>query len=159
MVSAFRRIFLTRFHLSLLSTYHQNISIWRRNEPEWWVKHSFCLGGFGWLSIKVKLITDGCQRWSHILPGAGGSHFESFLKLWRRRLHMWISHRLAQAIVITRWASSFVFNVSVNRRSPAILFLYPRDTYLWSLVLLCEHLQLIIWALLTSNLESRCSAI
>lgn len=101
---------------------------------------------------KVKLITDGRQLWFHILPGAGGSHVGSSLKLWRRRLlHMWISHRSAQVIVITRRVGSFVSNVSINRQSPAILFLYPRDTYLWSLVLLCEHLQLIMCALLTQT--------
>lgn len=119
------------------------------------------LSRWRWMIVnKVKLITDGCQLWSHVLPGAGGSHFESSPKLRRRRLlHMWISHRRAPVIVITRRVGSFVFNVSINRQSPTILFLYPRDTYLWSLVLLCEHLQLIMCALLTPNLESRCAAI
>lgn len=43
---------------------------------------------------------------------------------------MWDLHRLAQVLVITRQVGSFVSNVSINRQSPAILFLYPRDTYL-----------------------------
>lgn len=127
----------------------------------WMMGQTQLLSRWLWLIVnKVKLITDGCQLWSHILPGAGGSHFESLLKLWHRLLlHMWILHRLARVIVITRRVGSFVFNVTINRQSPAILFLYLRDTYLWSLGLLCEHLQLIMCTLLTLNLQSRCAAI
>lgn len=62
---------------------------------------------------------------------AGGVHFGSYGKLWLRHLlRTWILHRLARAIVITRRVASFVFNVTFNRQSPAILILYPRDTYL-----------------------------
>lgn len=63
--------------------------------------------------------------------GAGGSHFEAALKLrCRRLLHMWTLHRLAKVAMITCRVGSFVFNVNSNRQSPAILFQYPRDTYL-----------------------------
>lgn len=81
-----------------------------------------------WMIVnKVELITDGCQLWSHFLPGADGSHFGSPLKLWHRRPpHMWISRRLARVIVITCRVGSFVSNVSINRQSPAVPFLYPR---------------------------------
>lgn len=40
-----------------------------------------CLSQWLWMIVnKVKLITDGCQLCSPILPGAGRSHFRSFSK-------------------------------------------------------------------------------
>lgn len=114
-----------------------------------------------WVIVnKVKLITDGWQLWSHLLPGAEGHHFEAPLKLWCRcpPVHMdFVSP-----------GPSYCDNLSsgldrMNRRSPAILFFFffsfLSDTYLWSLVCLCEHSLLIMWTPLHPDLESRCAVI
>lgn len=95
-----------------------------------------------WMIVnKVKLITRGCQLWSHFLPGADGSHFGSSLKLWHRRLpHMWISHRLARVIVITCRVGSFVSNVSINRQSPAVLLSLSEEIHIYEVWSVCVNI-------------------
>lgn len=113
------------FHLSLVSTSHQNVNIWRSNEPEWWVKHSCCLDGFGWLSIKLNESQMGVKLWSHILPGAGGSHSESPLKAVAQASSSHVDFASPGPSYCDNPPSGLLFfNVTINRQSPSILSVF-----------------------------------
>lgn len=81
-----------------------------------------------------------------------------FNELWCCHLpHMWISKSPGASHCDN--GQSFVFSVSFNHQSPAILLLLPKNTYLWGLVFLCAHLRLIMSTFLTLELDSRCAAL
>lgn len=67
-----------------------------------------------------------------------------------------VSNRLAQ--VYHDKLQTFVFPVTFNLQSPAVLLLLPMNTYLWGLVFFCAHI--CYWFMcpfLTPYLNSRCS--
>lgn len=121
----------------------------------WMTGQTQLLSRWLWMIVnKVKLIADGCQFWSHFLLGAGGSHVESNSTKAGVFITCGFRHHMARVIVITLPSGLLLFLTSLLVVNHLLLSFFVRGiTYLWSLVLLCEHLQLIMCTRLAPNFQ------